>query len=89
MMTRQIDLAALDRVASEGDPRDNVVVSRRWLAQVAREMQAQRQQVPELDYSRHLKVDTDISVHVGSVETGSLYAQRHDVFSVTVGGLGA
>lgn len=89
MMTRQIDLAALDRVASEGDPRDNVVVSRRWLAQVAREMQAQRQQVPELDYSRHLKDQPDVSVRVGSAETGSLYALRHDVFSATVGPLGA
>lgn len=88
-MTRQIDLAALDRVASEGDPLDNVVVSRRWLAQVAREIQAQRQQVPELDYSRYLKDEPDVSVRVGSAETGSLYASRPGFVSATIGALGA
>lgn len=89
MMTRQIDLAALDRVASEGDPLDNVVVSRRWLAQVALEMQAQRRQVPELDYSRYLKDEPDVSIHVRSIETDSLYAGRIDRVSATVGPLGA
>ncbi|QXT34324.1 hypothetical protein KV697_10805 [Sphingomonas sanguinis] len=89
-MHNQIDLGALDRVAAAGDPKDNVVVSRRWLAQVAREMQTLRleKQAPALDYSPHFKVNPDSSVTVLSIETDSLYAGRRDRGSA-IGALGA
>lgn len=91
IMHNQIDLGALDRVAAAGDPKDNVVVSRRWLAQVAREMQTLRleRQGPALDHLPHFKVNHDSSVTVRSIEMGSLYAGRPDRGSATVRTLGA
>ncbi len=81
MMNRQIDLAALARVASNGNPLDTVVVSRRWLAQVAREMQAQRQRSPQLDFSPTPEPKPDVSIHF----PGNLYAGRIDSVSAVVG----
>lgn len=91
IMHKQIDLGALSRVAAAGDPKDNVVVSRRWLAQVAHEMHTLRleKQDPALDYSPHFKVNDDSSVTIRSIETGSLYAPRPDRVASTVRALGA
>lgn len=49
-MTKALDLTAIDRVASAGDPRDGVYVSRRFLAQVHAELHSSRNQAAVLDY---------------------------------------
>ncbi len=49
-MTRGIDLAQLRNVATAGEPRDSVPVTRRFLAQVYAELQASRTPGAELDY---------------------------------------
>jgi len=52
-MTRGIDLAQLNQVATAGEPRDSVPVTRRFLAQVYAELHASRSGAATLDYDRY------------------------------------
>lgn len=54
MMT--LDLTAIDRVATAGNPTDGVYVSRRFLAQVHAELHSSRNQKTALDYDPYQKV---------------------------------
>jgi hypothetical protein len=49
-MTKALDLKAIDRIASAGDPKDGVYVSRRFLAQVYAELHSSRSHTAVLDY---------------------------------------
>ncbi|GAA3254628.1 hypothetical protein [Sphingomonas yabuuchiae] len=49
-MTRGIDLAQLNQVATAGEPRESVPVTRRYLAQVYAELQAIRAERAFLDF---------------------------------------
>ncbi len=49
-MTKALDLTEINRVASAGDPKEGVYVSRRFLAQVHAELHSSRNQMAVLDY---------------------------------------
>lgn len=68
-MTRGIDLTQLNKVATAGEPRDSVPVTRRFLAQVYAELHASRAGragCAELDYDQHAAARLVIPVPCGA-----------------------
>ncbi|MEK9211373.1 hypothetical protein [Sphingomonas sp. 2378] len=65
-MSKALDLAALDRVASAGAPRDTVLVTRRWLAQVHAELHAARNQLALLDFDTFGRIGAALTTDAAS-----------------------
>ncbi|WP_156884137.1 hypothetical protein [Sphingomonas sp. LK11] len=71
-MTRGIDLTQLNRVATAGEPRDSVPVTRRFLAQVYAELHASRGERAALDYDAYTAGRSPVGVPGG--DTGAVVA---------------